>query len=209
MGRKHDGTSQFCLEGRFLKFLLEDGYKVRYLQLATPSGEHWIKLKKEARASLLGQALKPGEWIQVSGYQKQDKKSDRVELKACRVSRMTPRSGASADGAIAPVAPVPTSTAKSKAATILVCQKSDCCKRGGTAMTKALESELKQRNLTDQVKIRGTGCMKQCKAGPNLVMPDKTRYSRVRPDEISALVDKHLGSRADQDTQPQDEMAIA
>jgi len=29
-------------------------------------------------------------------------------------------------------------------------------------------------------------------AGPNLVMPDKTRYSRIQAVQISALMDKHL-----------------
>jgi (2Fe-2S) ferredoxin len=55
---------------------------------------------------------------------------------------------------------------------------------------------LSDRDLT-QVTIKGTGCMKQCKAGPNIVMPDKTRYSRIRPQDIPNLVDKHFAAIAD------------
>ncbi|MGA7936768.1 MAG: (2Fe-2S) ferredoxin domain-containing protein, partial [Kovacikia sp.] len=45
----------------------------------------------------------------------------------------------------------------------------------------------------EQVTIRGTGCMKDCKAGPNLVvMPGKCRYSRVTPQEIPELLAKHF-----------------
>ncbi|MGF1497759.1 MAG: NAD(P)H-dependent oxidoreductase subunit E [Elainellaceae cyanobacterium] len=79
-----------------------------------------------------------------------------------------------------------------KPATILVCNKSKCCKRGGHEVIEQLEQELSDRQLTDQVKIRRTGCMKQCKAGPNLVMPDKTRYSRIQAGDVPDLVEKHF-----------------
>jgi (2Fe-2S) ferredoxin len=76
---------------------------------------------------------------------------------------------------------------------ILVCQKSDCQKRGGAAVCKALENALNARGLEEQVTVQGTGCLKQCKAGPNIVvMPDKTRYSRIKPAEVPAIVDKHF-----------------
>ncbi|OBQ32475.1 MAG: (Fe-S)-binding protein, partial [Anabaena sp. CRKS33] len=42
------------------------------------------------------------------------------------------------------------------------------------------------------VAIKGTGCMKNCKAGPNLVMPDKTRYSKVKAEQVPALINKHF-----------------
>jgi (2Fe-2S) ferredoxin len=57
---------------------------------------------------------------------------------------------------------------------------------------QALQTELDDRGLTDHVTIRGTGCMKQCKAGPNLVMPDKSRYTRIRPDQVAGLIDQHF-----------------
>jgi (2Fe-2S) ferredoxin len=35
--------------------------------------------------------------------------------------------------------------------------------------------------------------MKKCKAGPNLlVMPDKTRYKSIQPDEIPQLLEQHF-----------------
>lgn len=87
-------------------------------------------------------------------------------------------------------------TAKTKPAknkeTILVCQKSDCMKRGGKAVCQALEAALSNRGLEDQVTIKGTGCMKKCKAGPNIVMPDKTRYSRIPSTQVPAIMDKHF-----------------
>jgi (2Fe-2S) ferredoxin len=34
--------------------------------------------------------------------------------------------------------------------------------------------------------------MKRCKAGPNLVMPDKTRYTKIRAEAIPALIEQHF-----------------
>ncbi|MBD2483743.1 (2Fe-2S) ferredoxin domain-containing protein [Planktothrix sp. FACHB-1365] len=80
-----------------------------------------------------------------------------------------------------------------KPAKILICQKSDCRKRGGDAICTLLQQELAQRGLEDQVTIQKTGCLKKCKAGPNLVMlPDKTRYSKVEPEKIPALIEQHF-----------------
>lgn len=80
-----------------------------------------------------------------------------------------------------------------KPAKILICQKSDCRKRGGDAICTLLQQELAQRGLEDQVIIQKTGCLKKCKAGPNLVMlPDKTRYSKVEPEKIPALIEQHF-----------------
>ena len=37
--------------------------------------------------------------------------------------------------------------------------------------------------------------MKQCKAGPNLIMPDKTRYTKIQAEQVSTLMDKHFGPK--------------
>jgi (2Fe-2S) ferredoxin len=52
---------------------------------------------------------------------------------------------------------------------------------------------LSDRGLEDQVAIKGVGCLNKCSSGPNLVvMPDKTRYSRIQPEQIPALIEKHF-----------------
>lgn len=189
MGKKNKQTSVFSLEGRFLGFEVEDGYKLKRLHLATPDGQQCIKLSKEARASV-GQVLVPGSWIQVWG-EKTIYSDSEVKLKAYQIKVMTSERSQSS-----PIADPPVTKTKVPAkATILVCQKSDCMKRGGRAVCQALEAELNDRGLTDQVTIKGTGCMKQCKAGPNLVMPDKTRYSRISARDVSAILDQHFLSK--------------
>lgn len=196
---KYSKTSEFNLEGRFLGFAAEEGYKLKLLRLSTLSGEYRIKLPKELRPFLY-RTLIPGEWVQVSGYQKFDSFKGTVKLKADRVVPVAPQQRSEQPTTLTPVnssvqpvvEPANRPNRSKPATTILVCQKSDCCKRGAGAVINALQNELSDRGLTEQVAIRGTGCMKQCKAGPNVVMPDKSRYTRIRPDQIPTLVDQHF-----------------
>lgn len=190
---KLESVTNFTLEGRFLGFAAKEGYKLKYLRLATATKEYTIKLDKELR-STLWRSLTPGEWVQVSGYRKHsDQYGDQPKLKAYQVT-VAPPSPNTCPGTLIPlVLEEPEVEKEAPKAKILVCQKSDCCQRGGRAITQALENALRDRQLTDQVVIKGTGCMKRCKAGPNIIMPDKTRYSRIDPASIPELVDKHLG----------------
>lgn len=187
MSKQDKQGSLFHLEGRFLGFGIKDGYKIKYLHIATAEGESTVKLSKESRVSI-GGVITPGDWLQVWG-EKTVKSAGEVKLKATRISVASP-------GQISqPPQPSPAIAKKPAQAksSILVCQKSDCMKRGGKGVCKALEAALSDRGLTDQVSIRGTGCMKHCKAGPNIVfMPDKTRYSRISAEDIPALVDQHF-----------------
>lgn len=47
--------------------------------------------------------------------------------------------------------------------------------------------------LPNGVEVIGSGCLGQCGNGPMvLVLPDDVWYNRVRPEEVSAVVDRHL-----------------
>ena len=177
-------VTEFCFEGRFLDFVIKDGYKLKGLLLGTSEGECYIKLAKHLR-SAFDLRLPQGTWLQVVGTKQYNAKKDQLTLVAERVM------AASADmGTVA--AQIPAKTKPAKTQTILICQKSDCMKRGGKALCQALESELINNGLENSVTIKGTGCMKNCKAGPNLVMPDKTRYSKIKAEQVPALIDRHF-----------------
>lgn len=201
-------VSEFCLEGRFLDFVIKDGYKLKGLLLATAEGECYVKLAKDLRAAF-DLRLPPGTWLQVVGEKKHDLKTGEVKLKAERVMMTRTQRDGEDEGETSPPDREHTftpsvSNAKAKKATILVCQKSDCMKRGGKEVCQALEAALSACSngfaLNSQVTIKGTGCMKNCKAGPNLVMPDKTRYSRVQAAQVPALIDKHfVANRVDEE----------
>ncbi|NMF64126.1 (2Fe-2S) ferredoxin domain-containing protein [Brasilonema octagenarum] len=199
-------VSEFCLEGKFLDFVIKDGYKLKGLRLETTEGECYIKLAKHLRAAF-DLRLPPGTRLQVTGEKKFDSKTGEVKLKAQQViaARTLDKDGeigrlADADKGVTaspnqPITPA-INNAKPKKATILICQKSDCIKRGGKEVCQALEAALSARGLESEVTIKGTGCMKDCKAGPNLVMPDKTRYSRIKAAQVPALMDKYFAANS-------------
>ncbi|NJM23345.1 MAG: (2Fe-2S) ferredoxin domain-containing protein [Richelia sp. SM1_7_0] len=182
-------VSEFCLEGRFIDFVIKDGYKLKGLLLGTSEGERYIKLAKHLRVAF-DLRLPPGTWLQVVGERKYDTKTGEVKLKAERV--MAARRSVEIPEE---VQTIPTEKPKEKSVkkNILVCQKSSCMKRGGQKLCQALAASISERGLEDQVAIKGTGCMKNCKAGPNLIMPDKTRYSKIQAEQVSTLMDKHFG----------------
>jgi NADH:ubiquinone oxidoreductase subunit E len=177
-------VTEFCFEGRFLDFVIKDGYKLKGLLLWTSEGECYIKLAKHLR-SAFDLRLPQGTWLQVVGTKQYNAKKDQVTLVAERVMAASADMGTVVEQNLAKTKP-------DKVQTILVCQKSDCMQRGGKALCQALESELTNYGLENSVAIKGTGCMKNCKAGPNLVMPDKTRYSKVKAEQVPALINKHF-----------------
>jgi (2Fe-2S) ferredoxin len=185
-------VSEFSLEGEILNLILEDGYKLKYLRISCDRGvEFMVKLCKELRASL-SLVLTPGLRVQIVGEKEHNLKNGKIKLKAysLKLSGSNNQGSKDLDRTNAPQTPKAPAKTKTK---ILVCQKSDCQKRGGAAVCKALENALNSRGLAEQVTVQGTGCLKQCKAGPNIVvMPDKARYSRIKPAEIPAIIDKHF-----------------
>ncbi|NJL80753.1 MAG: (2Fe-2S) ferredoxin domain-containing protein [Richelia sp. SL_2_1] len=190
MGKsQRNEVSEFCLEGRFIDFVIKDGYKLKGLLLGTSEGERYIKLAKHLRVAF-DLRLPPGTWLQVVGERKYDTKTGEVKLKAERV--MAARRSVEIPEEVQTI-PTEKPQEKSVKKNILVCQKSSCMKRGGQKLCQALAASISERGLEDQVAIKGTGCMKNCKAGPNLIMPDKTRYSKIQAEQVSTLMDKHFG----------------
>lgn len=201
MGNHSKQVSTFRFEGRFLGFKLADGYKRKYLRLATSEGECSVKLCKQLQKSFELRLI-PGDWVEVSGEQKFEPSKGKLKFKAERLVPATP----SQDKTKVPAATPPTNSKKQPS--ILVCQKSSCMKRGGKAVCQALAETLAQHGLTDEVAIKGTGCLKQCKAGPNLVMPDKTRYSRIQAEQIPEVIAQHFDTEVGEPEAKPQEVAV-
>lgn len=201
MSKSNKIISGFQLEGRFLGFILKSGYKPKMMRLETATGEYWIKVPKSLRDELvraeLYNQLKPGDRIQAAGESILSLKNGTIKLIADRV-QLGDRRDVIGQVHSTPTMPVERVTGgapcdRKKKCSILVCQKSDCRKRGGEEIAIALEEQLEEFGLSDQVQIKKTGCMSRCKHAPNVVvMPDKTRYSRLDPEEIPQLIEKHF-----------------
>lgn len=196
------------IEGRFLGFATGKSSPFKYLLIESPSGvQTEIKLSKSLRLMLF-RYLVPGDLIRVIGKQKIDKLTGEPRLKAhevLKVEAIQPRTVALADAPSslaqsqgkAATAPAKAAAKQSQAkgrkkSRVLVCKKSSCRKRGADAVCQSLAMALDQAGLNSQVEIKLTGCMDRCKAGPNIVvMPDKTKYTRVSPNQIPTIIEQH------------------
>lgn len=79
--------------------------------------------------------------------------------------------------------------------TILVCQNMACRKMGATAVLRTLQGQ-----PVEGVAIASSGCLGRCGNGPNLlVLPEKTWYDRVRPEEIQIILAKAVDERVKAD----------
>lgn len=186
--------SSFVLQGQFLGFAARPGdCKFKYLRLSSETGEWLIKVEKELRLSLW-KTLPAGAWVEVSGQQKPCLKMGGMKLKAYSVSPIPAPQPDGKDWTLRQPQPIPPEKRSTASETILVCQKSDCCRRGGQRVLEALRQGIEERGLGDRITVRGTGCMKQCKSGPHVVMPDKSRHQHVRVHEVADLIETHLGA---------------
>jgi len=127
-------------------------------------------------------ALKVGDWLEVTGTKKDDLLKG-AKFTAYFLSHANCPEGEIQHSAISEPSRI----------RILVCQKSNCCKRGGSAVMAQLQKVVGDRDLNEQVSIQGTGCMGKCNSGPVVVI-DKTHYQQVDSEAVLRLVDHHLSA---------------
>jgi (2Fe-2S) ferredoxin len=190
MSKFREQIQDFQVNAQLIGFVIKDGYKIKYVRVSISDTEYWIKPEKEIRETL-NTAIAPGTFLEITGTS--EWKSGLLKLKADKIKILDPQIISSPSVAVK----AQTTLAKSRKACVLVCQKSTCWKRGGQEVCQAIENTIHDQGLTEQVQVKLTGCLKQCKQGPNVVvMPDKARYSNVRPQEIGSLFDKHFAAMA-------------
>ena len=213
--KKHQ--KKFSLEGQIQEVTIKDGYKLKYVHVETPAGNNYVvRVAKRLRRNF-SSVLIPGLGVKMTGEMAVCKKTGEEELKAYSIIPYFSKNAAehcknqtfgllenSSSQLIERKLPeteqiksqkVTGSSAKcaGKKAQILVCQKSDCQKRGAGKVCQALSEALSDRGLQDQVTIKKTGCLKECKAGPNMiVMPNKAKYSRISLAQIPGVIEKHF-----------------
>ncbi len=187
MAKVNHLVSEFNFQGKLSKLSWRKN-QIKYIKLVTDEGKYWLKIPQNLREKIA--SLSPGCQLEVAGKSKQHPTTGKTKYKAQTVVLVA------RDQAVVKTQssrlPVFDSKTKSKAK-VLVCQKSNCWKKGGKRVCAELESILSDRGLTNQIPIQKTGCLKQCKKAPALVMmPDKARYNQVKPQQVEKMVEKHL-----------------
>lgn len=194
MSKSLDQLADFQVVAKFLGVILKDGYRIKYLRVAIATQEYRVKLPKELSQNF-DPNLAVGSWLEIKGTQALDCKKGILKLEASSFCNANPPN-ASLTG-IVNTEIVNTERAiakkKEKPACILICQKSDCWQHGGKEVYQRLEEELRDRGLSDRVQLQKTGCQKQCKQAPNLVvMPNKDKHSYVKPSQVDGLLNRYF-----------------
>ena len=79
--------------------------------------------------------------------------------------------------------------AKKAKVRVQICQKKNCCKKGGNDLWEAFELA----NAEHQFKLEPVGCLGGCKRGPNIrLLPDNIKYRHVQPEEVGRILQTHL-----------------
>ena len=76
---------------------------------------------------------------------------------------------------------------------VLVCGGTGCTSSGSQRIIDALDKELKNFGLTEEVKVIKTGCFGLCALGPIMIVyPEGSFYSMVKEEDIHEIVSEHL-----------------
>lgn len=194
-------STQFCCSGRFLSFLPGEKSPYQALALAVvqvsraPSeltGTVQVKLGKALRL-MMYRYLAPQDWITVVGQGKFDLRSGQMQWKAREIVKISPQLAPQrlAENALAEREHCLQNSTQPKqdVTRVLICQESGCRQRGSLAVSQAVEAALAKTGRSQQITVQATGCMKRCKAGPNMVMlPARASYQRITPEQASSLI---------------------
>ena len=82
---------------------------------------------------------------------------------------------------------------RGKLMTVQLCQKRNCCKKGGTALWEKFEGQQQAvENSAAAFKLEAVGCLGGCKRGPNIrFLPKNVKHYHVQPDEVAGLLKKY------------------
>jgi (2Fe-2S) ferredoxin len=188
----HTHALPFSLVGRLKGYTFGNGGKIRRLLIETSQGVHSIKLthlcRIELLRSILNKKIQQGSWLRVSGRQKVDKKGIVKHLKA---KEIVPALGKTTLVPPVMAKPVHVPALQGSKTKILVCQKSDCCKRGSAQLQAAIETVIDDRNLGQQVCVKAVGCLKHCSQGPVMAI-GKQKYKTAKVRDVERFLDERF-----------------
>ncbi|MBD2233573.1 (2Fe-2S) ferredoxin domain-containing protein [Phormidium tenue] len=171
------------LKGQYSGAYRSDKGKIKGLLLQAGETEFTVKLPKYLRPMLLRE-LAPGDFVQVWAYPEGDRwrAINILPLPQCEAAVLSQQWG--------DLAPAPALAQTSpKRMCIEVCTKGKCYKQGGRQLQTALQDAVDRDPALAHVAIKGTGCMKACKQGPNLRLPNGQMLHRASPAEALARLD--------------------
>lgn len=76
---------------------------------------------------------------------------------------------------------------------VLVCGGTGCTSSNSEGIIKALNEQLAEKGLADEIKVIRTGCFGLCALGPIMIVyPEGCFYSEVKEEDVPEIVEEHL-----------------
>ncbi len=76
---------------------------------------------------------------------------------------------------------------------VLVCGGTGCTSSNSAAIIEALETQIAEKGLSEEIKVIRTGCFGLCALGPIMIVyPEGSFYSQVKVEDIPEIVEEHL-----------------
>ena len=185
--------STYKIEGEFIGFIPKPGGKLKYIRVQVGERVIPIKLAKELRETI-GNSLVEGDRLSISLEQSGAERFSKLKLKSDRIEKISTNltTQTTSSNSISVSTSSLVQKNKTKKGKVLVCRKSSCAKRGGKQLYRALTETINQLGLQQQVSIELTGCLKQCKQAPSMIlMPGKVKHAYVHPNDLADLLKAH------------------
>lgn len=202
------------LQGRYFKSVNSDSGKLKGLQIKNDEGIQVVYLPKALRAIaqqelVVGDALRIWTTQRKKGSKSKKKGNASKSLWALQLIPLSPKAIVTQKFTEpeSPISELPKPSQlpqkrskkvkkakKKKTAqnvTVQLCQKKNCCKRGGTQLWSAFESAQSTASIKP-FQLEAVGCLGGCKNGPNIrFLPDNVKHYHVKPKDVDALLAKH------------------
>ncbi|MCL1822448.1 MAG: NAD(P)H-dependent oxidoreductase subunit E, partial [Prolixibacteraceae bacterium] len=76
---------------------------------------------------------------------------------------------------------------------VLICNGTGCKSAKSDTIKQQLDESLCRLNLDGEVQVINTGCFGFCEKGPIMkIMPDKTLYVHVTPEDVDDIINEHI-----------------
>ena len=76
---------------------------------------------------------------------------------------------------------------------VLVCGGTGCTSSNSQEIIEALETQIAEKGLSEEIKVIRTGCFGLCALGPIMIVyPEGCFYSQVQVEDIPEIVEEHL-----------------
>ncbi|MDB9526564.1 (2Fe-2S) ferredoxin domain-containing protein [Oscillatoria sp. CS-180] len=176
------------LKGQFVEVLRSEKGKIKGLVVRTDRQDYAIKLPKYLRPVLVCE-LSPSAFVQVWAYQDEDKwrginimplvDTEAAALREAWADRPQPK-------------PEAETLESPRSLCVQVCTKGKCFKQGGKQILQTLQSAADTNPDLQHVSVKGVGCMKACKKGPNIRLSSSNKVvNGVTPERALSLISKN------------------